>query len=370
MVIDTTRSLRSMRSINNLYPANSIYGVRYDHARNNLIRDDLAFIGYVYSIAMLVMWIVYIGSDVMYKVDNLMIFMQLIYFFLYVRAVIDIGLAQFYYGFRYAHFGFFPNIFKRTIPDHYIEYAPVAYRLVEIDGNVTRGAGFSFAVLIIFLGGYLLTVAVMAMLKWWFYRPAAWRPHLIVNVLFGMFELLMMNIIFFSVAELRYSDRLPVSSPGYKTTSWGVAIFFIVFYGLYSLGRLWCSRIAGMYCIKRLIFAVIMACVEDNLVVCALYIEAAFLLFRLLIERPSTWWQFGVLVLEELLLIAAYTIMMFCRTDNVTIILVSVLVMAMFFLLLWDLTQVYTDYNNEWDYASDEEEKNMEEHMGMGRLRN
>lgn len=186
MIIDTTRSLRSMRSVGGLYPANSIYGIKFGGARNNLIKNDLAFIGYVFSIALLVLWILYIGSDVMYKVDNLMILMQVTYFFLYVRAVIDIGLAQFYYGFRYSHFGFFPNLFRSTMPANYAEYAPVAYRLIDIDGNITRGAGYSFAVLIIFIAGYLVTVAVLAMLKWCFFKPAAWHPHLIINSLMAV----------------------------------------------------------------------------------------------------------------------------------------------------------------------------------------
>lgn len=155
-----------------------------------------------------------------------------------------------------------------------------------------------------------------------------------------------MNIIFFSVAELRYSMRWPVVDPNYLVTCWGVAIFFIIFYGIYSLVRLWSSKIAGIYCIKRFLFAVIMACCENDWVVIALYIEVAFLLFRLLIERPVTWWQVGYLVAEELLIITAFSLMMFCRNDNVTIIIVSFIIMGLFFMVLWDLLQVYTDYNN------------------------
>ena len=68
-------------------------------------------------------------------------------------------------------------------------------------------------------------------------------------------------------------------------------------------------------------------------------------------------------------MIVAFTIMMFCRTDNVTIILVSFIVMGLFFAILWDLTQVYTDYNNEWDYDEDEQEKTSHEYMGTGSLR-
>jgi len=95
MIIDVTPTLRAMRSVDNLFPADSLYGVKYGDTRNNLIKHDLALFGYIYSIAALVLLVVYVGNDIMYKVDNLIILMQVIYFFLYVRAVIDIGLAQF-----------------------------------------------------------------------------------------------------------------------------------------------------------------------------------------------------------------------------------------------------------------------------------
>jgi len=104
-------------------------------------------------------------------------------------------------------------------------------------------------------------------------------------------------------------------------------------------------------------------------VVVALYIELAFMLLRLLIEKPVTWWQISVLVLEELVMIAAFTVLIFCRTDNLTMILISLVIIVLFFVLLWDLAQVYTDNNNEWDYDSDDEEKNSQEYNGTGQLR-
>jgi hypothetical protein len=358
-----------MQSVNNLFPANSIYGVKYGDTRPNIIKHDMAFIGYCFSIALLVLWLIYVGSDVLYKVDNLIILCQTIYFFIFAKAVLEINLAQFYYGWRFSHFGFFPNIFKHTISPGYYEYAPLAYRLVNLDGNIARNAGFSFSVLVIFLGAYIVVVGLLALLKWWCFKPAAWRTHIIINSLLAVFELLMMNIIFFSVAELRYSDRWPVTSHSYRATCWGVAIFFIIFYSLYSLARLWFNKIAGIYCIKRFIFAVIMACVENNLVTCALYTEVAFLVFRFLIEQPATLWQIIVVVVEEVLLIVAYTVMIFSKSENTTIIIISLIVMVIFFMLWYDLIKVYTDYNNQWDYADDEREKNTQEYIGTGRLK-
>jgi len=57
----------------------------------------------------------------MYKVDNALILAQTIYFFTFAQLLVGKLLSQFYYGWIFAHFGFFPNFFTDTIPSRYIE---------------------------------------------------------------------------------------------------------------------------------------------------------------------------------------------------------------------------------------------------------
>lgn len=81
----------------------------------------LAYIGYIMSIVVILLHAVFIGNELLYKVDNLLIFTQTIYFFSYVKNLVGRLLAQFYFGWSFAHARFLPNLFQPIIPDHYVE---------------------------------------------------------------------------------------------------------------------------------------------------------------------------------------------------------------------------------------------------------
>ena len=81
----------------------------------------LAIIAYVISILLIVLHSIYIGNLLLYKVDNALIFAQSLYFFSFINLMIGKYIAQYYYGFLWSHFGFFPNYFAGTIPTAYYE---------------------------------------------------------------------------------------------------------------------------------------------------------------------------------------------------------------------------------------------------------
>ena len=85
------------------------------------MRTWLAHIGYIMGIVLILLHAVFVGNDLLYKVDNALILAQTVYFFSFVQLLIGKLLAQFYYGWIYAHFGFFPNFFSSTIPSNYVE---------------------------------------------------------------------------------------------------------------------------------------------------------------------------------------------------------------------------------------------------------
>jgi len=64
---------------------------------------------------------IYVGNTILYKVDNLIIFTQTIYFFIFVKLLVGNTLSQYYYGWFWMHMGFFPNYFKYTVPVQYDE---------------------------------------------------------------------------------------------------------------------------------------------------------------------------------------------------------------------------------------------------------
>lgn len=87
--------------------------------------------------------------------DNLIILVQTIYYFSFVKILVGRLLAQFYYGWIFAHLGFFPNFF--TTPNMYRENeAPISYKLATTDANFIRNAGYSISIFLVFIGGWAL----------------------------------------------------------------------------------------------------------------------------------------------------------------------------------------------------------------------
>lgn len=99
--------------------------------------------------------------------DNLIIFVQTIYYFLYTKNLVGRLLAQYYFGWSFAHARFLPNAFDGIIPGNYLERnSPCSYKLVNIDSNFFRNAGFSFFWLLVYLICFLIvTFVVWAIFK-------------------------------------------------------------------------------------------------------------------------------------------------------------------------------------------------------------
>lgn len=109
------------------------------------------------SWVLIVLHVVFIGNDLMYKVDNILILAQTFYYFSFVQLLVGKLLAQFYYGWIYSHGGFFPNFFNKYVPANYAELdAPNSFKLAVVDSNVIRNAGFSFSLLLIFIGSFII----------------------------------------------------------------------------------------------------------------------------------------------------------------------------------------------------------------------
>ena len=115
---------------------------------------------------------VYIGNNLIYKVDNILIFAQTIFFFSFVHLLVGVPIAQFYNGFLWSHWGFFPNYFKGTIPPCYVEgfaetnnHIPNPYKLLTVDANFIRNGGFTFSLLLTFLGVFGIIALVLILLK-------------------------------------------------------------------------------------------------------------------------------------------------------------------------------------------------------------
>ena len=163
-----------------------MYGVGSEHGHQTFMKTWLAYIGYIMGITVILLHVVFIGNDLLYKVDNTLILAQSIYFFSFVKLLVGKLLSQFYYGWLWAHFGFWPNFFGNRVPAAYLELeAPKSYKLATIDANIVRNAGWAFSLLLVFIGVWGICTFTCWLLKAVCHKDDAWHPRMVVNSLFG-----------------------------------------------------------------------------------------------------------------------------------------------------------------------------------------
>jgi hypothetical protein len=117
VIANLTSSIVKMGSVEGYYPPNLVYGSTAQNTHPEFMKTWLAIIGQIMGVVIVAMHCIYVGNELLYKMDNLIILAQTIYYFSFVKLLVGRLLAQFYYGWIFAHLGFFPNFF--TTPNQY-----------------------------------------------------------------------------------------------------------------------------------------------------------------------------------------------------------------------------------------------------------
>lgn len=217
------------------------------------------------GITIILLQVVYVGNDLLYKADNLVILGQTIYFFSFVHLLVGKLLSQFYYGWIFTHFGFFPNFFSPTIPSSYFQpAAPNSFKLATLDTNIVRNAGYAFSLLIVFIGAYAFIAISCYIAKNLLQKPDMWHPRIATNSLIGGLQFLSMAIFYWSVANLLYLEGSNKYDSSFSTTSKSVSIFFICLISIYTIIRWFFHHIGGLYMAKRILLATVLAASYQN----------------------------------------------------------------------------------------------------------
>ena len=183
-ILNASGSLVKTATTSNIALSNPIYGVQAGKGYAAFKKTWLAYIGYIMGIVLICLHVVYIGNDLLYKVDNTLILAQSIYFFSFVKLLAGKLLSQFYYGWIFAHFGFFPNFFINAIPPNYVELAaPNSYKLSSVDSNIIRNGGWAFSLLLVFFVSYGVITFCCWLLSNVFHKKDAWHPRIAINSL-------------------------------------------------------------------------------------------------------------------------------------------------------------------------------------------
>jgi hypothetical protein len=264
-ILNVTQGLSGTAGSSGVALSSPTYGVQLNQGYNIYRQTWLAYIGYIMSFVIICLHVVYIGNDLMYKVDNTLILAQSIFYFSFVQLLVGQLLSQFYYGWLFAQFGFFPNFFVNTIPSSYIEVAaPNSYKLNNGDANVIRNAGWAFSLLLVFLAAYAVITVVCWLISTILRKPDVWHPRIAVNSLIGFIEFLSMNIFYWCVANLLYIGSSDTLSKSFHQTSVAVSVLFLVLIIGYTLFRWFFNPLGGLYMSKRILIATILAASYQN----------------------------------------------------------------------------------------------------------
>lgn len=117
--------------------------------------------------------------------------------------------------------------------------------------------------------------------------PGVWDPTINSLVFYGFVEVLLMNLFFFSITQLKYGHIEVIADSNFHRASIALAITTLVAALAYVALRIASDPVAGLYCSKRLVIASVLATTYHNNVSKSLYgIEPCFMFLRILFEKP------------------------------------------------------------------------------------
>jgi hypothetical protein len=153
-----------------------------------------------------------------------------------------------------------------------------------------------------------------------------------------------MNIFYWSVAHLLYSDEGKKIDEDFYNANTNASIAFIVIFCVYAVIRFCFNKIGGLYMFKKLIIAAILAAaVYDHHGYLALILgnELVFAVVRYLLERPKTRLQKAFILGEWLLFSIAYILMFVVLVTGVDAFICTAIIFVMMVILMSDLMDVY-----------------------------
>lgn len=165
-----------------------------------------------------------------------------------------------------------------------------------------------------------------------------------------------MSIFYWAVANVTYIGGAEQTNADFAKTSKVVSIFFMAIISIYSLGRWFFHPIGGLYMVKRILLATILAAsYEDVRMIAPLVIvEALFTVLRYFMERPEKKREKFYLVIEFLIHVGIYLLLWLSLDAGLNTIVISIFIFIIIVSLAHDLTEVYLESQNEWEVEEEE----------------
>jgi len=120
-------------------------------------------------------------------------------------------------------------------------------------------------------------------------RVDVWHPNIVRLTAIGGIEIVLINVMHFSVTQLDYGRLQLIPSNSFHKTCMALAILMIVLASLYTLLRLWAYPIGGLNCLKKLAIAIVTALIaHQNVKLMLLPVEVVYAVARIFVERTHT----------------------------------------------------------------------------------
>jgi hypothetical protein len=113
---------------------------------------------------------------------------------------------------------------------------------------------------------------------------------------------------------------------------------------VYTVVRMVLCPVGGLYCVKRLVVASVMATTYHNNVSKSLFaIEPTFMILRILLEKPYKMRDFITMYIEEALIVAVYAVLIFDNSPNATVLLTTIVLLIFTTMLGFGLGEILLD---------------------------
>jgi hypothetical protein len=126
-------------------------------------------------------------------------------------------------------------------------------------------------------------------------RKELWYENISKNSYIAAIEFFSYNVFYWCIAFINYDKNYSKSG-----TFIGLAVLLLTIFIIYTVARLYFNLIGGLYMVKRLIYACILASSYENVgyVGIIIVIEGLFGVARSVIEKPREKWMLIALWIE------------------------------------------------------------------------
>lgn len=163
--------------------------------------SKISILGEVLSVLFIVMLAIFVAYRKLEKFTGALLLLQVLYLIGFGLDPTELDGLNVLAGFSFSMLSFVPSPF--VPPTDYTEATTQAILKYGVDGSLIRNAGYSLILLFAFSGVLSLFLLIGYLHKTCSQQSKLWQPELLKNIALGCYLLVALNLLTFSLFELR-----------------------------------------------------------------------------------------------------------------------------------------------------------------------